>query len=132
MSNSVDPLFNDPTYRSLSLSLDAAAKRHAAIASNIANVNTPGYKRVDLSAGFQAAFQQAMQQLDQTGTTTALPTPSIAEAAQQGLARQDGNTVNIEKEMIELAQNQSRFDFAAQMTAKRLRGLRMAATGKSM
>lgn len=132
MSNSVDALFSDPTFRSLGLSLDAAAKRHAAIASNIANVSTPGYKRVDLSAGFQSAFQQALQQLDQTGTSTSLPTPTISVSDVQGLARQDGNTVNIEKEMIDLMQNQSRFDFAAQMTAKNLRGLRMAATGKSM
>ncbi len=132
MSNSIDALFNDPTYRSLGLSLDAAAKRHAALASNIANVSTPGYKRVDLSTGFQSAFQQALQQLDQTGTATTLPTPTIAVAENQGLARQDGNTVNLEKEMVDLLQNQSRFDFAAQMTAKKLRGLRMAATGKSM
>ena len=76
--------------------------------------------------------KQALQQLDESGTTSALPTPSIAEATEQGLARQDGNTVNVEKEMIDLAQNQSRFDFAAQMTAKRLRMIRMAGTGKSM
>ncbi len=132
MANAVDPLFNDPTYRSLGLSLNAGAMRHAAIASNIANISTPGYKRVDLSAGFQNAMTQALQQLDQTGTTTgALHTPSIGPAADQGLARQDGNTVNLEKEMIDLMQNQSRFDFAAQMTAKNLRMLRMAATGKS-
>lgn len=132
MANSVDALFSDPTYRSLGLSLDAAAQRHAAIASNIANVNTPGYKRVDLSGGFQAAMKQALQQLDQTGQAGALPMPSVSQAIEQGLPRQDGNTVNLEKEMVELMQNQSRFDFAAQMTAKRLRSLRMAATGKSM
>lgn len=131
MANSVQALFNDPTYRSLELSLDAAAKRHAAIAQNIANVNTPGYKRVDLSPGFEKAMQVAFQQLDQQGSTGALPAPSIAQAEVQGLARQDGNTVSIEKEMIEMAQNQSRFDFAAQMTAKSLRMLRMAGTGKS-
>lgn len=130
MANSVQALFNDPTYRSLELSMDAAAKRHAAIAQNIANINTPGYKRVDLSAGFEKAMQNAFQQLDQTGTTGALPTPSIAEAEVQGLARQDGNTVSVEKEMIEMAQNQSRFDFSAQLAAKKFRMIRMAVTGK--
>lgn len=131
MANSVDALFSDATYRSLGLTLDANAQRHAAIASNIANVNTPGYKRVDLSAGFQAAMKQALQQLDSGGQTGPLPTPSVSEALNQGLPRQDGNTVNVEKEMVDLMQNQFGFDFAAQMTAKSLRGLRMAVTGKS-
>jgi flagellar basal-body rod protein FlgB len=129
----VGALFNDSTYRSLELSLDATAKRHAAIASNIANINTPGYQRVDLDPTFQTAMKQALRDLDQKGTTAnaALPTPSVSISPQQDIPRMDGNTVNLEKEMVNLLQNQSTFDFAAQMTAKNLRMIRTSITGKS-
>jgi flagellar basal-body rod protein FlgB len=132
MTSSVGALFNDATYRSLELSMDATAKRHAAIASNIANINTPGYQRVDLDGKFQVAFKQALQELDQTGKTQSpAPTPSISIAAEQDLPRLDGNTVNLEKEMVGLMQNQSTFDFAAQMAAKNLHMIRTAITGRS-
>ncbi len=129
-TSSVGALFNDATYRSLGITLDAAAKRHAAIASNIANVNTPGYQRVDLNATFQTAMKQAMSDLDQKGKMSApLPTPSISISSEQGLPRLDGNTVNMETEMVNLMQNQSTFDFAAQMTAKNLHMIRTAISG---
>lgn len=133
MGNTVGALFNDPTYRSLHLAMNAAAQRHSAIATNIANVNTPGFKRIDLSTTFQAEMKQALQQLDQTGTTNSgtLPTPTLGVADDQELPRLDGNTVKMEKEIGALMENQSRFDFAAQMTARNIHMLRVAATGKT-
>jgi flagellar basal-body rod protein FlgB len=54
----------------LSLALDAAQMRQQAIAQNIANVNTPGYRRVSVS------FEQRIAQLTRDGTGGAAQMPS--------------------------------------------------------
>lgn len=53
----------------LGLALDAAQMRQQAIAQNIANVNTPGYRRIGVS------FEQRIAQLtpDAAGGTAAAP-----------------------------------------------------------
>jgi flagellar basal-body rod protein FlgB len=126
-----DGLFISPTLQSLSLTMDDAAVRQQAIASNIANVNTPGYQRVDVSSSFQRAYTDALTQLSQGGTVDSLPEPSIETAAVQGPARPDGNTVQIEQEMVSLDQNSARYEFAAQMLANHFHGLKTAITGQS-
>ncbi|HEY9745428.1 MAG TPA: flagellar basal body rod protein FlgB, partial [Oculatellaceae cyanobacterium] len=45
--------------------LDGLSKRHKAIASNLANVDTPNYRRRDVS--FEAALAQAVEQASQGG-----------------------------------------------------------------
>jgi len=126
-----DGLFISPTLQSLSLTMDDAAVRQQAIASNIANVNTPGYQRVDVSSSFQRAYTDALTQLSQGGNVDSLPEPSIETAAVQGPARPDGNTVQIEQEMVSLDQNSARYEFAAQMLANHFHGLKTAITGQS-
>jgi flagellar basal-body rod protein FlgB len=61
-------LFITPALQSLSLAMDDAALRQQAISSNIANVNTPGYQRMDVSSSFQQAFSDALNQLGPTAT----------------------------------------------------------------
>jgi len=48
----IDKLFNDPTYAMSKAMLDVTTQKHEALAANIANVNTPGYRRVDVSSTF--------------------------------------------------------------------------------
>ena len=126
-----DGLFISPTLQSLSLTMDDAAVRQQAIASNIANVNTPGYQRVDISSTFQRAYTDALKQLSGGGSVDSMPEPSIETAAVQGPARPDGNTVQIEQEMVNLDQNSARYEFAAQMLANHFHGLKTAITGQS-
>ncbi len=130
VSLQISALSNDPTAQSLQLVLDATAARHQAIAANLANVNTPGFKRVDLSADFQASLNNALNQLSQNKPLTTLPQASIEVAADQGPARIDGNTVNLDNEMVNLTQNQAEFTFAAQMMKGYYHELKSAITGQ--
>ena len=95
-------LFISPTLQSLRLTMDDAALRQQAISSNIANVNTPGYQRVDVSASFQNAYTNALSELSQgeTVSTDDMPAQTIEKAAVQGPAKPDGNTIQIEDEMV--------------------------------
>jgi flagellar basal-body rod protein FlgB len=131
---SLDAIFNSPALQSLRLTMDDSALRQTAISSNIANVNTPGYQRVDVSSTFQQAYTDALKGLGEGDTSVNadnMPDASIVTAAVQGPARPDGNTVQIESEMLDLAQNSARYEFAGQALAQNFHGLKYAITGQS-
>ncbi len=113
----IEGLFITPALQGLHLAMDDAALRHQAIASNIANVNTPGYQRMDVSSSFQQAFSDALNRLGSGQTMDELPQGKIETAAVQGPARPDGNTVQLENEMVSMANNSARYEFAGQMLA---------------
>jgi flagellar basal-body rod protein FlgB len=111
--------------------MDDAAIRHQAISSNIANVNTPGYQRMDVSSNFEQAYSDALGRLGRGETVddNDLPNPTIETAKVQGPSRPDGNTVQIEQEMVGMAQNSAKYEFAGQMLAQSFHGLKYAITG---
>ena len=127
-----DGLFISPTLQSLRLTMDDAALRQQAISSNIANVNTPGYQRMDVSPAFQNAYSDALTRLSEGETVDLddLPEQTISTSAVQGPARPDGNTVQIEQEMVGMAQNSARYEFSAQMLASNYHGIKSAISGE--
>ncbi len=126
----IEGLFTTPALQSLRLSMDDAALRQQAISSNIANVNTPGYQRMDVSSSFQQAFSDALTRLGQGRTMDTLPQGTIGTASVQGPARPDGNTVQLEQEMLGMANNSAQYEFAGQMLANHFHGLKTAITGQ--
>ena len=48
----IDGLFASANYQGVKKMLDATVLRQEAIASNLANIETPNYKRVDVSPAF--------------------------------------------------------------------------------
>jgi len=124
-------IFANPAIDSLRLAMDDAAIRHQAIASNIANVNTPGYRRMDVSSSFEQAYSDALTRLSNGETVSELPEAKIETAAVQGPVRPDGNTVQLEQEMVNMAQNSAKYEFAGQMLAQKYQGLKLAITGQS-
>jgi flagellar basal-body rod protein FlgB len=103
--------------------LDAAALRHAVISQNLANVNTPNYKRREVT--FEGELERAIS--GHGGTAQVHPkiveTPSNSE-------RKDGNTVDIDVEMSQLNKNTLMANAATQMLAMKLAQLRSAITGR--
>ena len=124
-------LFSTPSVQGLSLALDEASLRQQAISSNIANINTPGFKRLDVSSSFESAFNDALGSLGSGGTVdpATMPAGGITEAAEQGPARPDGNTVQLEGEVLGLAQNSARYEFATEMLANNFHGMKAAISG---
>ena len=125
----VDGLFNQPDYLAVKRSLDAVALRQEAIASNIANLETPGYQRLDLAPSFQAELQRACG----SGNVQELAAlqPTLAPDLNAVASGRDGNTVNLEQEMAQLNQNSLVHSFETQMVSSMLTRLRLAITGKS-
>jgi len=102
--------------------MDAAALRHQVIAQNVANVNTPGYRR--LAVEFEDELAKA---LDTPGGASRV-TPKVVIA--DGPERVDGNTVDLDREMGDLTKNGLLYQAAAQIIASRLAALRSAVSGR--
>ncbi len=89
--------------------------RQVASAGNLANVNTPNYKAVEPLFADALKGQLAMK-TTQPGhiNPTDVSRPQIAER-KDSTARRDGNTVEIDREL--LAMNRAGGDFSAAQTA---------------
>jgi flagellar basal-body rod protein FlgB len=137
-------IFNDPTVKALRTSLSGLQMRQQAIANNIANVDTPGYKAQAVS--FEDALQAELAgppkrqpQVLQLGLDTTdgrhIPLQPIVKTYEakpvtqmstDGTMRNDGNTVDVEREMAKLAETQLSYTALGQMTSAKLGVLRTA------
>lgn len=124
----IEALFNQTNYVAAKRLLDATVLRHEAIASNLANVETPHYKRLDVAPGFQAELRHAIAARD--GERLAAMRPALAEDTQATARRRDGNTVNLETELMRLNQNYLEHSLETQLLTGSLLRLRLAITGR--
>lgn len=124
----IEALFNQPNYVGAKKMLDATVLRHGAIASNIANLETPDYQRVDLAPAFQTDLQKAIS----TGNTSRIRSvrPTLAVDADAVSLTRDGNNVRLETELLEMSQNTLQHSLETQLVTGALLKLRMAITGK--
>lgn len=93
----------------LALALDATWKRNQVINENIANVDTPGYKRKEVS--FEQYLEKAMKTNNSDEATQLNHVqPRIYTENKQLSYRKDGGNVDIDTEMVYLAENQVRYN----------------------
>lgn len=112
-------LFDNPL---LERALDASWARNEVISNNIANVDTPGYKRMDVN--FDEYLRAAVNKStisgvvsnsrnvsvngnsDNDSDTESLPKLKVTTDYSTTSMRMDGNNVDIDSEATELAKNQ--------------------------
>ncbi len=92
-------LGKDITARLLERSLQASSLRQQVLANNIANMNTPGFKRARVE--FERELAAAMGSAENPDSV--MP-KVIVETESTG--RPDGNNVDIDQEMTQIAENQ--------------------------
>jgi flagellar basal-body rod protein FlgB len=109
--------------------LDATVLRHEAIASNLANIETPNYKRLDVAPSFENQLRQAVGSRDPAQIAAAQPALQVDTNAVSG--RMDGNTVVLESEMLKLNQNMTEHALETQLVTGALLKMRLAITGRS-
>ena len=85
--------------------LQVTTQRQQLIVSNMANVDTPGYRTQDVN--FQDAMQHVMQGSG-VSRSAALEVENLPE-------RLDGNNVNIDRESLLLSQTQLQYQLGVQM-----------------
>lgn len=129
-----------PTIDTLSRSLDLRARKHGLILNNVANADTPGYQP------FTLRIEEALARQRRSGAESTLkrtdrqhlpgqagiddPQPLRRHSGHNPLLlRGDGNGVDIDAEMTDLAKNSLLYKASAQMVAAKFNGLKQAITG---
>jgi flagellar basal-body rod protein FlgB len=125
----IEALFNQTNYVALKKMLDATALRHEAISSNIAHVEVPRYQRIDVAPSFESELRQALSSGGQERLSQVQPRLEVDRTA---IARtRDGNTVQLENELLLLNQNAVAHQLETQLVTGSLLKLRQAITGRS-
>jgi flagellar basal-body rod protein FlgB len=130
-------LFNH-TFALLQRAMDLRSKRHSTIANNVANIDTPHYK------AFEVMVEAELTRTRSGSIAPAAPlkpghiplkshagarTPVRPDAVSKVSLRQDGNTVDLDREMTKLAENHLLYNTSAQILAKKFQGLRNVIQG---
>lgn len=104
--------------------LDAAALRQDALAANIANVETPGYKRVDLDKDFGTQLARAVKDANTEALQSVRPMVSVDMTA--AAVRADGNNVSMDRELMEVNRNTVEYQFLTQYLSSNLQAIKNA------
>lgn len=114
----------DPTYQLIKSGLDVSSLRQETISSNIANVNTPGFKvnKVAFETHLNDALQGSGLQRTQAGhmhSSNSNPLAPRVTKRTETSVKDNGNNVDIDYEMAELAANNLYHDaLVSQINAK--------------
>ena len=125
----INGLFDQTNYVAAKKMLDASVLRHEAIASNIANLETPNYKRLDVSPSFQTELRSALEgkgaaQIDSLQPKIATDPNALPSAT-------DGNSVQLENELLQMNKNFIEHALETQLVTGNLLKLRLAITGRA-
>ena len=106
----------DPVSTQLEHYLDLLSTRQKLVSSNIANLDTPGYKTQDIDFHFEF-----MSKMDE-----AAPSPPTVFDAGGGIVKNDGNDVSLDREMRLLSENAIRFSVASNLLKSNMQTLKTA------
>ena len=131
-------IFNDRSIRLLEKAIDAGSLRQRVIADNIANVNTPGFKKS--SVAFESVLKKNLNTgripLNSSdsrhfGDVNSLDSidPSVVKENTTSM-RADGNNVDVEQEMVRLAVNTVNYNADVQELNNRLKLLGFVINGR--
>jgi len=129
LSAMLNALFNQPNYLATKKMLDATVLRHEALASNIANLETPNYKRLEVSPSFSTELSQALASQDPSQIAKLEPRLAVDTTAVS--PNRDGNTVQMENELLQLNQNFVEHSLETQLVTGSLVRLKTAITGRN-
>ena len=124
----LEAIYARESYVALKKTLDAAVLRHQAIASNLANIETPNYKRIDISPDFEARLQKAVTSGDVSNIFRVRPQIEVDRTAVPDAL--NGNTVKMEDELLHLQRNTLTHTFALQVLGRSLNKIKSAITGR--
>jgi flagellar basal-body rod protein FlgB len=136
--NGYRTFWDTPTLQASERAMNRATTRHKLLAHNLANANTPNFVRLDLPEGEWTpapSLQRAMQagilplrvsEPRHISLPPAAQPQSTAPTPQPTPMRTDGNTIDPEYELAQLAENQLRYAMLARIANSQIRGLQTA------
>ncbi|SFI53457.1 flagellar basal-body rod protein FlgB [Paenibacillus sp. UNC496MF] len=134
-------LLNGPEFSRLQGALNASEMRQRVINNNIANVDTPKFKRSDVM--FEELLEQSMgsgtlqlsgKRTDPRhipiGLSAAVPETQVV-TDETSVMNNDVNNVDIDREMSLLAKNQLNYNFYVQQISHDVKMMRIGIQGRS-
>jgi len=114
------PSFGTDAISALQSAMRFRQDRESILAANIANADTPGYRRRDLS--FDGVLDATQQRLDRTHSGHLAAPGSEARNARVELGprgtRPDGNGVDLDQELVQASRNAGAFIDQANVLAR--------------
>jgi flagellar basal-body rod protein FlgB len=102
-------------------------ERHTVLAGNIANLDTPGYRSVDLERR-TAGDPGTLAVTHEAHIAPPVPADFVTSFDDGGaLQSPDGNAVSLERELSKIDANRARYATATELVSRRLALLRYAA-----
>ncbi|HEX2731335.1 MAG TPA: flagellar basal body rod protein FlgB [Polyangiaceae bacterium] len=119
----------------LQYALDYHLERHNVLSSNVAHVDTPGYRPNDLARQDPVDFQNVLNVQMLRTNDMHVSAPADAAAVTKGQlfedlsagVGQDGNYVSLDREAAKVAANQLRYDVVSAIVSAELKQLSFAA-----
>ncbi len=124
----IDDLMQRENYVLAKKLLDVSHAKQNAIASNLANVETPGYKRIDIETNFANQLKRAAASNDVEGIRN-LEFRTVQDLNSPN-QRADGNNVQIDQELLAMQKNAIQYEFLANYTSTSLNRLKTAISGR--
>jgi flagellar basal-body rod protein FlgB len=122
---------NSRTDQLIARALSGLAARQQVVANNVANVDTPGFKgsQVEFESALRSAMGRGdgleMTKVDHTVGADEDPRAFLRVSTDSGLSRRaDGNSVDIDQQMEQLAEANITYNGLAQVMSGRLQLLR--------
>lgn len=117
-------LLFDETSDLLTEMVRTASLRHQVLARNIANIDTPGYRPMDVR------FEETLRLASEGGQPSATVVRATVTADQTGgVGRYDGNAVDLDRQMAKMAENALWHNALIQILNSRMSVLRTAIRG---
>jgi flagellar basal-body rod protein FlgB len=123
----IEKLFSSPSYDASKVLMDVAVLRQEIFASNLANLETPGYKRLQVSGDFTKVFNEAMK----SGRAGKVQMPGVSQDLATPAQRKDGNNVVLQDELLAMGKNGSEYEALVDFVGGSMRTLKVAITGRS-
>jgi len=127
MSTIKPGMIDTPMTEALSRFLDVNVARHKLIASNLANIDTPGYRTRDLDFRAELARADIEDFAGNEGASLSYAAYApVARPVRGLLERPDGNNVSVERESLLLAETQMKFNLGVQLLKDEFHGISQA------
>ena len=144
MSGMLGQIFDRGVLAGLERSVNFTVARHQSLLSNVANADTPGYRRTDMDGTEFRRLLDRSYAADSRHESSAFDRANIGaprlvsgprgpfrfSAKGRGPLRHDGNDVSVEREMAQLAENAGQYSAYTALLRKGLRQVRAAITGR--
>ncbi len=117
----LDNLFG-PQLDRIQRAMSRAGERHSLLSQNLANINTPGYKRKDID--FNIVLEDEERQA--IARFAGLQSRFGPRSPDQYSLRLDGNNVDLEREVLAIAETELRYEALTDFASAYFNSLRTA------